>query len=268
MDGAMGTELLRRGISVQELAFCNLTHPEMVTSVHQAYCRAGAEVLLTNTFQVNPFTLPDQGQEICQSAIRLARAACPEVWVLGSIGPIQRNSTEVDFSDEKAFRTTLDWLSGVDGFLLETASDESVFQACRWARKHAPHMPMLISLAFQKTPAGELRTRAGQSPGEIARLAQETRPDALGVNCGLNISIDEIAEILSHYRSNTNLPLFARPNAGSPIFQGGNVSYPHLPETLATALPQLFPLAMIGGCCGTTPDTIAAFRSIALEAGF
>jgi len=87
---------------------------------------------------------------------------------------------------------------------------------------------------------------------------------ALGVNCGRDIGMEDVIEIIRRYRNVTDLPLFARPNAGTPKRVGKRWVYPHTPAAMAARLPELLEagVAMLGGCCGTTPEHIAAFRPI------
>jgi 5-methyltetrahydrofolate--homocysteine methyltransferase len=87
---------------------------------------------------------------------------------------------------------------------------------------------------------------------------------ALGVNCGKDIGMDEIIEIIRQYRKVTDLPLFARPNAGTPTKKGKRWVYPLTPKEMAARLPELLEagVCMVGGCCGTTPAHIAAMRPI------
>jgi methionine synthase I (cobalamin-dependent) len=84
----------------------------------------------------------------------------------------------------------------------------------------------------------------------------------IGVNCGRDIGMDEVIEITRRHRQVTDLPLFARPNAGTPTRVGERWAYPHTPEKMASRLPELLEagVTMVGGCCGTTPQHIAAFR--------
>ena len=87
---------------------------------------------------------------------------------------------------------------------------------------------------------------------------------ALGVNCGREIEMNEIVEIIRRYREVTKIPLFARPNAGTPERTGSVWHYPRTPEAMASCLPELLEagVSMVGGCCGTTPEHIAAFRQV------
>jgi methionine synthase I (cobalamin-dependent) len=107
-------------------------------------------------------------------------------------------------------------------------------------------------------------TYDGRSASFCAQNAEQAGVEGLGVNCGREIGMDEIIEIIRSYRQETDVPLFARPNAGTPTRIKDQWKYPRTPEQMAARLPELMEtgLSMIGGCCGTTPDHIAAFRPI------
>src|SRR5262249_39104490 len=91
--------------------------------------------------------------------------------------------------------------------------------------------------------------------------------DALGVNCGRDIGMGEVIEIVRRYRAVTDLPLFARPNAGTPTREDGRLVYPPTPAQMAARLPELLEAGAClgGGCCGTTPEHIKAFRPVVDE---
>ncbi|HTU90658.1 MAG TPA: homocysteine S-methyltransferase family protein [Gemmataceae bacterium] len=270
MDGAMGTELIRAGLPPGKCGeLWNLTHPEQVGAIHQAYVEAGAEILLTNTFQANPATLARYGLDgqlvaiHCRAATLARTAAGLDRFVLADVGPIQRDTSGEEFTDRSLLRRSIRSLEG-DGILLETCSTPRV----RWAVKTlAPYenaRPVLLSLTYQRDPAGKLATRSGHAPEWFARRAKAYGVAALGVNCGRDIGMDDIIDIIRRYRAATDLPLFARPNAGTPTKQGDRWIYPQTPEAMAARLPELLEAgaSMIGGCCGTTPAHIAAFRTV------
>jgi 5-methyltetrahydrofolate--homocysteine methyltransferase len=271
MDGAMGTELQRAGIGSDECReLWNLTHPDRVQAIHQAYADAGAEVLLTNTFLANPshldrFDLEDRLEEITRSAVRLARkAAGRSRFVLGDIGPLFDGNGAPEYPDYRDLARVLSSLDGVDGFLFETYSSPHVLSAVQYAfhRVAEVETPLLLSLTYLRSPSGHLVTFSGHSPETYARHAERHGVAALGVNCGRDIDMDDMIEIIRRYRAVTDLPLFARPNAGTPAKQGDSWIYPHSPEAMAARLPELLEAgaSMAGGCCGTTPAHIAAFR--------
>jgi 5-methyltetrahydrofolate--homocysteine methyltransferase len=269
MDGAMGTELQRAGIQEGECyELWNLTHPDKVRAIHRAYVDAGADVLLTNTFQANPIALGKHGlgdriELIISQAITLARSvATPGRFVLVSFGPftlqrVRKAALEVVARMLVAAREA-------DGWLFETSSDavnlHAAMKCC--ARRWVPEIrPFLISWTYMRTPAGTIQTINRRTPFLLAR--RENRLP-LGVNCGRDISMNEIIPIIRRYRQATDLPLFARPNAGTPARVGDCWVYPLTPEMMAARLPELLEagVSMVGGCCGTTPEHIAAMRPI------
>src|SRR5262249_5825973 len=125
-------------------------------------------------------------------------------------------------------------------------------------------VPVLLSLAYLRRADGALVTYSGHAPETFARHASRHGVAALGVNCGRDVGLEEAAEVVRRYRRATDLPLFARPNAGTPSLAGGEAVYPRTPALMAGGLPELLEAgaAMVGGCCGTTPAHIAAFRPV------
>jgi 5-methyltetrahydrofolate--homocysteine methyltransferase len=269
MDGAMGTELQRAGLQPGECGeLWNLTHPEKVRAIHQAYVDAGAEVLLTNTFQANPIALARHNLEgqlgiICQAAVDVAReAAGQDRWVLADIGPIEADE------ERAAFPKSLNALAaaGADGFLLETCSDpDTLFRLLQmlWTDLHNS-IPALVSFTYRRERDNRAQTFEGASPGLVARQAEQYRIAALGVNCGRDMGMPQILEVLEAYRENTWRRVFVRPNAGTPKQVEDRWVYPHTAQYMASWLPELLEagVSMVGGCCGTTPAHIAAFRPI------
>jgi methionine synthase I (cobalamin-dependent) len=275
MDGAMGTQLLARGLPAEQPgAMWNLTHPRTVSDIHAAYVAAGARVLLTNTFQSNPIALArhgldDQLDEINGRAIDLARRAPGgRRLVLGDVGPILSPGRYEEFADREALHRTLASLAGVDGVLFETCSTPAALAAVEFALHRAPEldgMPLLLSLTYLRK-GGELQTFSGHRPETFARHAARHGVCALGVNCGRDIGPSDAAEVLRRYRAETDLPLFARPNAGSPSPVD---AYPLGPERLARHVRELVAAGatMVGGCCGTTPSHTRALGEALRAAG-
>jgi methionine synthase I (cobalamin-dependent) len=261
MDGAMGTELIRTGSDCGgNLARLNLTRPELVLNVHRAYVAAGARVILTNTFQANPVAITDpmELQQVGKAAVDLARQAGAD-YILADIGPIITSRyTECENPDDLC--RAAEAIAGTDGILLETCSSIQALPAIEQLRRAMGELPILLSLAFCHRPEG-LVTYDGHSPDWFAERVHDSGVDALGVNCGLEISPGDCIEIIRRYRALTNLPLFARPNAGTPklVAQGGMI-YPRSIMEFAAAGRGLVDAGavMIGGCCGTTPAHIAA----------
>lgn len=267
MDGAMGTELQRAGIGEGECYEAwNVTHPEKVRAIHRAYVDAGAEVLLTNTFQANPAALArhgmaDQLETIYHRALQLARlVAGPNRHVLADIGPFDFDNLSLQ---EPA--RIVACAREADGYVLETCSNIGHLGAlnkCPERRTREGHRPLLFSWTYLRTAEGRIQTVTGRSPRLAAR--KPYGHVALGVNCGRDIGMDEVIEIVRLYRQETDFPLFARPNAGTPTRVGDRWVYPLTPEKMAERLPELLEagVSMVGGCCGTTPEHIAAMKPI------
>jgi methionine synthase I (cobalamin-dependent) len=234
MDAAIGTALLARGLDPLTAVE---THPGAVAGLHAEHVAAGAEVVLTATFQARRF-------ETCRRGIEVARLARPR-FVLGSVGPCRREE----------LAEIVAGLEGADGLLLETFSSPDALELAAFAHHRLPEtesMPVLLSLSYLRR-GGELVTFSGHAPETYARHAARHGIAALGVNCGKGVTPEDCAAILRRYRRACDLPLFARPNAGSP---GGEVI---TPERFAAT--DWSDAAMVGGCCGTTAAHVAALRA-------
>jgi methionine synthase I (cobalamin-dependent) len=269
MDGAMGTELQRAGVRPDECyELCNLTHPDWVLGIHQAYVDSGARCLLTNTFQANPASLDRHGleaklPEIGAAAVSLARAvASPDRFVLGSIGPLEH-------WDVATMGRIVEALDGVDGLLFETWSDVAALSRLLQAHErlwNPDELPVVVSFTYRRAlQPGEPPTLPDGTDAETAaRAAEEFGAAAVGVNCGRDMSMDQIIDVVGRYRRVTKLPLLARPNAGTPRRTGDGWIYPHSAEAMAGQLSALVDAGaiLVGGCCGTTLAHIAAFRRV------
>jgi 5-methyltetrahydrofolate--homocysteine methyltransferase len=266
MDGAMGTQLQGDDSPARECyERCNMDDPQRVLAIHEDYARSGAEVLLTNTFQANhaalsKHRLDDQLEFICAAAIRLARqAAGMRRFVLADIGPWSGPADDL--------ARIASALTDADGLFLETFSDVKPLQFLAGLRQTSgalAQQPVLFSCTYLRNTEGKLQTFTGMTPESVAQEATRLGADALGANCGCEIDIDDLIEITCRYRSATKLPLFARPNAGTPTQANGQWIYPRSPEQMVTKLRGLLgaDVTMVGGCCGTTPAHIAAFKQV------
>jgi 5-methyltetrahydrofolate--homocysteine methyltransferase len=268
MDGAMGTELQRAGLKREENSVpWNETNRERVRAVGQAYLDAGAEVLLTNTFLLNA-----NDSDLMDWYRALKAMPVADYFRLASLGPLAGGIGPREFDRLRHFDVPEVWgieIPGVttglrrqfpDACLLETCSSPRVRFAIRRVRKEAEKLPVLLSLSYLRNTYGQLVTNSDHSPEWFAHRAETWGLAALGVNCGKDIGMDEVIEIVRRYRNVTKLPLFARPNAGTPK----KGKYPLTPAEMARRLPELLEagVCMVGGCCGTTPEHIAAMRPV------
>jgi 5-methyltetrahydrofolate--homocysteine methyltransferase len=268
MDGAMGTELQRAGIGEGECyELWNLTQPEKVRAIHRSYVDAGAECLLTNTFQANRLALAKHGiadkrEEIHEAAVEAARSVTGEHhFVIGDVGPEWEGLCEDDvFQMVRSLRRA-------DAILFETWTNIGAglcfVMSAQVPTVNTHGIPILFSVTFQKNYV-QGSPQYPEKPRKVASIVRDFDIDALGVNCGRDIDMDDIIHIVKQYRAETDLPIFVRPNAGTPKRVGNRWEYPLTPAMMAERLPELLEagVSMVGGCCGTTPEHIAAFRPI------
>jgi 5-methyltetrahydrofolate--homocysteine methyltransferase len=272
-DGAMGTMLLEAGLppgGCPEL--WNVERPEIVQQIHQAYFAAGCDFVETNTFGGSALKLAMYGlaartEEINAAAARLARqVAPPGGLVAGSVGPCgyllaplgEKSAVEVLAS----FRRQIAGLrnGGVDFCYVETMSDTQEALLAIQAAQEAG-LPAIGSLTFQQGKRG-IFTMMGEDPATVARKLSAAGAQAVGANCGVGMEL--MISIIAALHEGTDRPLAAAPNAGLPVLHGDRVIYPESPVEMATALPRLVAAgaSIIGGCCGTTPEHLQAFRAI------
>lgn len=267
-DGAMGTMLYARGVPLaQSFDSLNLLRPHLVRSIHEAYIEAGAQLIETNTFGANSdflsrFGLEDKAREINVAGARLARGAAKgrDVLVAGAIGPLSQRSRRAGAltDDEKraifAEQATALEEGGVDLLMIETFTEFAGLKIAYEAVRAATDLPVVSQMAFIERTG----TLAGDEP--ITTLTEMWRmgADAVGVNCGRGPKL--ILEILSDFAPMTGHPLTAFFNAGAPDLVDGRYMYLQQPEYLADTAERLSDLGVnvIGGCCGTTPEIIAA----------
>jgi 5-methyltetrahydrofolate--homocysteine methyltransferase len=279
-DGAIGTELQRRGLEPGECAEgWNMLHPDRVEAVHRAYVEAGARFLTTNSFRGNRFALAgfrleDRTGEINRRAAELARSAAGDsAWVLGSIGPFGGFLEPLgDTSAEQLHSWFLEQATallegGADGIVLETmASSEEVAVGIRAAR--AAGATLVAAMMTFERGKGSCRTMMGVSPGNAAKFMADEGADIVGSNCGTGLSMPDYAAIVAGFRSASGKPVLIRPNAGSPELVGDRVVYRQAPAAMAAEVMSLADAGanIIGGCCGTTPEHIREF-AVALREG-
>ena len=265
LDGAMGTMLYNRGMFVNvcydELS---LTHPGLVQEVHEAYVKAGAEILETNTFGANPLKLSshgldDQTEAINRTAVAIARrAANGRALVVGAIGPLGiRLEPWGPTAREEAIaffsRQVRGLLEGeVDGFILETFSDLQEVEAALCAVKALSELPVIA----QMTVGNDGGTSYGTTVETIASKLTELGADVVGLNCSVGPAA--MLDALERMVERTDRPLSAQPNAGLPRAVNDRRIYLASPEYMGSYARRMIQAGarFVGGCCGTTPDHI------------
>jgi len=276
MDGAMGTQLIERGLGQGQSSFIwNAEHAEQILSVHRSYADAGANCLTTNTFSGSPIMLDRSGighrfVVLNRLAVDLAReASSGRCKILGDIGPcgdfLEPLGDLTDFELEKSVRTQGEILAdaGVDGFIVETMSDPNEMRVTLSALTHF-ELPIIASFTYERSAMGA-RTMMGNSPAEACRIAIEAGANVVGANCGTSLNLDDYLEIGRELLSAANgVPVMLQPNAGTPIEdQLGHFEYGVSPDSFGTWAEKALRIGVrvIGGCCGTTPAHIASALS-------
>jgi homocysteine S-methyltransferase len=267
-DGAMGTMLYSKGVFINQCYDeLNARSPDLVRAVHQAYIRAGAEAIETNSFGANRVKLAQYGLEsqvhdLNRRAAELAReAANGNALVAGAVGPLgvrlePYGPTSADEA-RATFREQMAGLrdGGVDVFILETFADlHEVQQAITAARELDPSIPVIA----QVTVGTDLLTPFGATPEDIARALDNWGADVVGLNC--SVGPQTILEAIERMAVVTRRKLSAMPNAGMPREVGGRHMYMASPEYMASYARHLIHAGakVVGGCCGTTPEHIKA----------
>ena len=262
-DGGMGTYYKTK--PGQECEQANLTDPEGILAVHRAYLAAGADAIKTNTFSLPRLAAAQQPgwEQLADAGWQLAAKAAGETGaaVFADLGPAPDTenlpAAQVYLTVAKRFA-----LLGARNFLFETLSTEDgVLEAIRALKQTVPEAFVLVSFAV--LPDGY--TREGRYCAELVRrMAQSGVVDAVGLNC---MSAPGAMRALVQQLGDAGLPLSVMPNAGYPVVARAQVRYQGKPEYFARELSRLATegVRILGGCCGTTPQHIAALRT-ALDA--
>jgi len=283
-DGAMGTMIQDAKPSLadfQNYEGCNevlnVTRPDIIKAIHARYLESGSEAIETNTFGANwanlaEYNIEDRIYELALAGAKLAREIADEYataekprWVLGSVGPGTKlpslgHAPYAQLRD--AYQQQAEGLltGGVDAVLVETAQDllqakSAVVGAKRAMTKLGIRVPILVSVTIETTGTMLMGSEIGAALTTLSALGV----DAIGLNCATGPT--EMSEHLRYLAKFSQLPLVVMPNAGLPELGPEGAHYPLTPSELATAQLQFvneYGAGLVGGCCGTTPEHIAA----------
>lgn len=266
LDGAMGTQLQARGLAAGELPelLC-LSHPEVVTDVHAAYVAAGADVVTTNTFGANAAKLGDAAsvEEVFSAAVACARAAAPRYVAadLGPTGQLLAPMGPLPFDDAYelfARQVRAAAAAGADLFVIETMSDLAEAKAALLAVRENSDLPAIVTMTFEE----DGRTFLGTTPEVASLTLSSLGAAAVGINCSLGPA--EVAPLVARMAPWARCPLAVQANAGLPHVEGEATVYDIGPERYAADVAPMLDsgVTILGGCCGTTPDHIAALRAL------
>ncbi len=276
IDGAMGTELFRRGLgSGDPPEAWNVDEPERVKSVYSAYVDAGSDIFLTNSFggtryRLKLHKLDDRVHELNAAAARIGREVADattarKVLVAGSMGPtgellepMGQLSTDgaVDAFAEQAAGLAD---GGADVIWVETMSSLEELECAVQGARQACDLPVCATMSFDT--AG--RTMMGVNGTMAGELAVNLGLAAIGANCGNNLA-DTEAAVLEMQAAAPGIPLITKGNAGIPEWHGTELHYSGTPEVMAAYAHRARErgFTFIGACCGSNPEHLAMMRAV------
>jgi len=274
-DGATGTNYMARGLGPGEPPeLWNVDHPERVRGLHQDFVDAGADIILTNTFGCNSFRLKlhnhqHRVHELAVAAARIARDVADNagrpVIVAGSVGPLGELFEPMGLLTEaQAIAAFAEEMQGLKDGGADVAWIETMFSAeeVRAAAQAAIEVGMPYTATLSFDTAG--RTMMGILPENLPNLFEglAAQPVAMGANCGVGAS-DILLSVLAMSGAESNNVYISKGNCGVPHFQGTEIVYSGTTEVMAAyaGLAVNAGARIIGGCCGTSPDHLAAMRS-------
>ncbi|MFF4386551.1 MULTISPECIES: methionine synthase [unclassified Streptomyces] len=280
-DGAMGTMLQAQDPTMedfQQLEGCNevlnITRPDIVRSVHEAYFSVGVDCVETNTFGTNyaalaEYDIAERNFELSEAGARIAREVADEFtastgqqrWVLGSMGPGTKLPTlgHITYGQIRdAYQINAEGLlsGGADALLVETTQDllqtkSSIIGARRAMEALGVTVPLICSVTVETTGTMLLGSEIGAALTALEPLGI----DMIGLNCATGPA--EMSEHLRYLARNARIPLSCMPNAGLPVLAKEGAHYPLTAPELADAQETFvreYGLSLVGGCCGTTPE--------------
>jgi len=263
-DGAMGTMLQDKLAPGEPPMFLNIKNPDTVLDVHKAYINAGCNILKTNTFSANRLALSDTGfsvKQIITAAVDIAKKAAKgaDAYVALDIGPTGRLLApfgDLDFEEAVGIFSEMikaGAKAGADIVLIETMNDTYEIKAAMIAAKENCDLPLFVTF----TPDSTGRLLNGADIQTAVCLIESLGASAVGFNCGFGPA--QLKTLLPELARHSGIPVIVNPNAGIPERINGKAVYNLKPEEFASEMAELAYNAQItGGCCGTTPEHIAA----------
>jgi methionine synthase I (cobalamin-dependent) len=270
-DGSKGVMLQLQGLTGEETSESwNLFHPERVQEVYRLYRAAGSDALQTNTFPGNrhsldKYGLGDRAYEINHAGVRLAKEiAGDDRFVIASVGPTGALLAPAgDLTFDQVYEAFTDQMraiaaAGADAVNIETFTDLAELRIAILAARENTRLPVIASVSFDGDNGR--KTLSGNPPEVCAIVAQTLGAGMVGANC--SSGPDLLVEIIAKMKEVAAVPLVVKPNAGLPEVIDGRVVFKETPDRFVSFAGRFLSdgVRLIGGCCGTTPDFIAALR--------
>ncbi len=268
--GATGTEMIKRGGATPG-AVNNALLPEAVFAIQKGYVEAGAKILLTNTFSLNPLYAATHvkgydWQSLNRIGVQITKkAAAGRCYVLGNVGPVGEllepfgPLKEEDVYESIRQQAVILAEEGIDGFSIQTFYDLRELKVAVQAVRSVSALPIIANMVFTKQGA----TMMGDTPEKAYRELLPLGIDAFGHNCG-DIDFVSLGDLLAPLAEKAEIPLCALPNAGLPRSVKGVTVYPMTPAEFREGVLYLKSknIAILGGCCGVHVEHIAAVADL------
>ncbi|HEY1629626.1 MAG TPA: homocysteine S-methyltransferase family protein, partial [Tepidisphaeraceae bacterium] len=288
IDGAMGANIQCRPLDLQRdwgghenaCEILNLTRPDVIQEIHESFLAVGCDAVETNSFNgskadLEEMNMADRAAEMNRTAAQIARKACDKFetpdrprYVIGSIGPTRKlvslGLTSWDELVESFYHQMLGLLQGgADILALETQQDLLAIKCGISAARKAFHevgrsVPIMATASFDTNNGQQMLTGADPS-ALVAAIAPFDEVQILGLNCAFGPT--ELTESARYIAANYPRYVAAWPNAGLPVYVEGRAHFPMKPDDFAKGVSRFvseFGLNIVGGCCGTMPEHLAA----------
>ncbi len=263
-DGGMGSMLQRAGLTAGESPErLNLTAPEVVEGIHRAYVQAGADIITANTFGASRRKLGEDPAPYIAAGIALAERAGAAYTALdiGPLGGMLEPFGDMSFDEAYGMFAEIAEAgaeAGADLVLIETMSDLLEAKAALLAVRERTDLPVFVTMTFGE----DGRTFLGTDPAAAAVTLTALGADVIGLNCSMGPR--QLRGALREILRCTHLPVMIQPNAGIPRLVDGQTVYDVEPEEFALCAGEFLEdgAAILGGCCGTTPEHIRALRPL------
>lgn len=267
LDGAMGTVLQNSGVNPGKYPEAmNITHPDVVYGVHDAYFKAGTKLVLSNTFGASAHKMAGceyTPQQVIEAGVKLAKKAAAanggfaalDIGPLGQLLEPMGTMTFEEAYEDFAMQVRAGAAAGADLVFIETMTDLYEVKAAVLAVKENCDLPVFTTMSFEQN----MYTFAGTSLSSMAITLDGLGVDALGINCSLGPV--EMLPMAREMKKWTDKPIIIKPNAGLPCLVNDKTVYNITDNDFASAMEEIMALGVniVGGCCGTTPDMLKYF---------
>ena len=266
IDGGMGTQLQSRGLKPGEIPEeWNITHSDVIESIHRAYFEAGANIATANTFGANPLKTPKYAEYISAAINNAKKARTSEnqyvALDIGPTGKLLKPLGDLDYEDAiEAFSKIVK--AGVEAspdlIIIETMNDPHELKAAIIAAKENSSLPIFATFVLDEKG----KTITGCDIPSMVALLEGLGVSALGVNCSLGAK--QLKKFIPEILASASIPVIVSPNAGMPCVHEGKTCYDSTPEDFTEEMIEIADMgvSILGGCCGTTPKHIELLTSV------